>query len=490
MCVPPKDQAPWTDAGKMFHSPMKVATVFASSAVGGGEIRHLRLLAQGYPCDNLSAWGEAGYTSTLSSKNKKGRHMRTIARIFAALLTTGQALAAPVDLSQRPGHVAPGGGQMTEVAGTNAGLGQWIDRFRDRAMAAGISPAVLDRAFQGVRYDAAIIEKDRNQSEFTKTIWDYLDSAVSDERLTNGIKALRTHRKLLDRIEATYGVEKEVVVAVWGLESAYGTFRGEVPVIEALATLAYDGRRGAFFEQQLIAALKILQNGDTTPDRMTGSWAGAMGHTQFIPTSYLSFAVDFTGDGKRDIWSDDPADALASTAAYLAQSGWQTGQPWGLEVALPQGFDYSQTGDRVKKSVADWQALGVRTAGGKGLPDHGTASVLLPAGARGAAFLIFRNFQAIERYNAADAYVIGVGHLSDRIKGGPPIRADWPREDRALTFAERVELQERLTSAGIDPGGVDGKIGPMTIAAVKSFQRTIGMVPDGYPSLDILKRLR
>ncbi|MEY3309830.1 MAG: hypothetical protein RLZZ413_3868, partial [Pseudomonadota bacterium] len=220
------------------------------------------------------------------------------------------------------------------------------------------------------------------------------------------------------------------------LESAYGSYRGEYPLIGTLATLAYDTRRGAFFEGQLLAALSIVQSGDVGADAMTGSWAGAMGHTQFIPTSYLAHAVDFTGDGRRDIWSDDPADALASTAAYLADAGWQSGKPWGVEVTLPPGFDYGETGERVKKPVAVWQALGVRTADGGALPDHGPASVLLPAGAQGAAFLIFANFQVIERYNAADAYVIGIGHLADRIAGGPPIRAAWPRQDRALKFDE------------------------------------------------------
>ncbi len=418
--------------------------------------------------------------------------MRIFTLPIAVLLVAGAAFSGPLVLEPRPDltPLASEGLDVIEVAGSTAGLEAWVQGFRARALGKGISAATFDRAFRGVSYNPDVITKDRNQSEFTKTIWDYLDSAASDSRIENGKKALRQNRKLLDRIEAAYGVDKHIVVAVWGLESAYGTFRGDFPLIESLATLAYDGRRGSFFEQQLVAALKILENGDVTAAKMTGSWAGAMGHTQFIPTSYLAFAVDFTGDGKRDIWSENPADALASTAAYLAKSGWQTGRPWGLEVQLPRDYDYSISGDRVKKSVADWQALGVRKVGGGGLPDHGTASLLLPAGARGAAFLIFRNFQAIERYNAADAYVIGVGHLADRIAGGPAIKASWPRDDRALVLDERIELQQRLTAVGIDPGGVDGKIGPNTIAAVKAYQRTIGMIPDGYPSLDILKRLR
>ena len=374
--------------------------------------------------------------------------------------------------------------------GTEAGFAAWVAGFRTRALAAGITPQTFDAAFREARFDPAVVEKDRNQSEFTKAIWDYLDSAVSDDRVANGHTALRDNLALLERIEAAYGVDKEVVVAVWGLESAYGSYRGDYPLIGTLATLAYDTRRGAFFEGQLLAALTIVQSGDVGADAMTGSWAGAMGHTQFIPTSYLAHAVDFTGDGRRDIWSDDPTDALASTAAYLANAGWQTGAPWGIEVTLPPGFDYGETGERVKKPVTDWQALGVRRADGGTLPDPGPASVLLPAGSQGAAFLIFANFQVIEKYNSADAYVIGIGHLADRIAGGPPIRAAWPRQDRALKFDERVELQQRLTAAGFDPGTADGKIGPNTIAAVRAFQRSIGAVPDGYASLQILQKLR
>jgi membrane-bound lytic murein transglycosylase B len=414
--------------------------------------------------------------------------MRIAAYGLAASLCALGAEAG-TGLSEPRGGIV-GGPEEIIPASANLGFDRWIARFRTRALAGGISAATFDRAFDGISYNTYVVEKDRNQGEFTKAIWDYLDKAVSDLRVKNGIKALKRNRKLLDQIEKAYGVEKEVVVAVWGLESSYGENRGDIPLIEALATLAYDGRRGSFFESQLIAALKIIQSGDVAPRNMTGSWAGAMGHTQFIPTSYLAFAVDFTGDGKRDIWSDNPADALASTAAYLARSGWKKGQPWGVEVRLPAGFDFGLTGERIRKSPADWAALGVRDVSGRKVGNHGAASILMPAGARGAAFMIFDNFHAIERYNAADAYVIAVGHLSDRLRGGPPIQATWPRDDRALVFAERVELQERLTKAGFSTGGADGKIGPNTIAAVRAFQRSIGMIPDGYASLDILRLLR
>ncbi|MDO6726954.1 lytic murein transglycosylase [Cognatishimia sp. 1_MG-2023] len=377
-----------------------------------------------------------------------------------------------------------------DIVPANARFEAWIRSFKTRAARQGISKSVLDRSFRGVSYNADVVRRDRNQSEFTKTLWEYLDSAASDSRVKNGKAALRKHAKTLNAIERKYGVDKEVVVAVWGLESAYGAVRGDTPIIEALATLAFDGRRGKFFEAQLIAALKILQNGDTVPRRMVGSWAGAMGHTQFIPTSYLAFAVDFTGDGKRDIWSDDPSDALASTAAYLKKSGWKTGVPWGVEVTLPRGFNYALANRKIKKMPSEWGALGVKDMSGKSVKNYGAASLLLPAGQRGAAFLIFRNFDAIERYNTADAYVIGVGHLSDRIKGGGKIKARWPRDDRALTFSERKELQRRLTAAGFDTVKVDGKIGPLTIDAVRAYQRSIGMEPDGYASLAILKKLR
>ena len=223
---------------------------------------------------------------------------------------------------------------------------------------------------------------------------------------------------------------------------------------------------------------------------MTGSWAGAMGHTQFMPTSYLAHAVDFRGDGHRDIWSDDPTDALASTAAYLADAGWVPGQPWGEEVTLPAGFPHEMAGKTLRRPVAEWQAMGLRPATGGRLRGTGEASVLLPAGAKGPAFLIYGNFHAISRYNAADAYVLGVGHLSDRLRGGGPIQAAWPRDDRPLTLAERTELQERLTRAGYDTQGTDGRLGPNSREAIRAYQVASGLTPDGYPSFDLLTGLR
>jgi membrane-bound lytic murein transglycosylase B len=409
--------------------------------------------------------------------------------VQSAVTTASLALVRP---TLRPAvRQARAPAQVILVQSTaNAGFNRWIAGFRSRAAAQGITSATLDAAFAGVQYNSNVIQHDRNQSEFNKTLWEYLDSAASETRIANGRDALRQNAPLLERIEATYGVDKAVVVAIWGLESAYGTFRGEMPLIESLATLAYDGRRGPFFEGQLIAALKILQHGDVAPRNMTGSWAGAMGHTQFIPTSYLAYAVDFTGDGRRDIWADDPSDALASTAAYLASFGWVRGQPWGVEVQLPPGFDYAMADRNIKRMPSQWAQLGVVGIDGQPVSDYGTASVLVPAGSQGAAFLIFKNFDVIERYNTADSYIIGVGHLSDRIKGGGPIHANWPRGDRALLFVERQEIQQRLTAAGFDTGGIDGRIGPNTIAAIRGYQRSAGLTPDGYASPDLLTRLR
>lgn len=402
------------------------------------------------------------------------------------------ALAFGPETSLRP---AERSAQVTLVAAqaqdsSNQGLDEWVRDFRPRALEAGISARTFDSAMRGVQFDAGIIERDRNQAEFTKTIWDYLDTAVSDLRIENGQNALAKWGKTLDRIEARYSVEKEVIVAIWGLESAYGTFRGNVEIINALSTLAYDARRAAFFEKELIEALRILEAGDTKLSRMKGSWAGAMGHTQFMPSSFQAHAVDFDGDGRRNIWEDNPTDALASTGAYLKHFGWTKGQPWGVEVHLPEGFDYTRADRENLHLPSYWASQGVRPVTGSFDDAHGVGSILLPGGAEGAAFMIFSNFAVLEKYNTADAYVIGVGHLSDRITGGDAIAHDWPRRLRALTKDERTELQKRLTAAGFDTVKIDAKMGPLTINAVRRFQLANDMLPDGYPSLAVLERLR
>lgn len=372
----------------------------------------------------------------------------------------------------------------------NPGWTAWVQGFRGRALARGIQPATFDAAFRRAGYVPGVVTRDRNQTEFTRTLEDYLAIAASDQRIAMGRAALAQQGRTLSAIQGRYGVEPEVICAIWGLESQYGTRRGDIPVVSSLSTLAYDGRRGAFFEGQLIAALQILQAGDITPERMTGSWAGAMGHTQFIPTSYQQFAVDFTGDGRRDIWSEDPSDALASTAAYLARSGWRSGQPWGTEVRLPPGFDIGLVGrDRVRAST-DWAALGLAPASGGALPDHGAGALVLPQGAAGPAFLLWNNARVIGRYNNALNYIIGVGHLSDRLAGGGPIRGRFPPDEQGLSLADRQELQRRLTAAGYDTQGTDGVIGTNTITAIRAYETAQGLPVTGLASLGLLQRLR
>ncbi|MEO1492396.1 MAG: lytic murein transglycosylase [Pseudomonadota bacterium] len=386
----------------------------------------------------------------------------------------------------KPAGVQPA---VADAPARAATFGAWRTGFRTRALAAGISPATFDRAFAGVSVNRQVIELDGRQAEFTRPIWEYLDSAVSANRIATGQQKAGALGQSLGQIEARYGVDYPAVLAIWGLESAFGANFGSIPVIESLATLAYEGRRQQFAEDQLIAALQILQAGDITPGRMVGSWAGAMGHTQFIPTSFLSYAVDFTGDGKRDIWAPDAKDALASTANYLASFGWTRGQPPVVEVSLPQGFDYALADDRTKKTAAEWRALGIRPLGGV-MPEADGITLLLPAGAKGPAFAAYPNFRVIKRYNNATSYALAVAHLAARIRGGGPFQQGWPRGDRTLSRTEKQELQERLTALGFDTQGVDGIIGPNSRAAVRQFQQSRGLIPDGYVSASLLSTVR
>jgi lytic murein transglycosylase len=330
----------------------------------------------------------------------------------------------------------------------------WVAAFRGRAGRYGLSEATLSSGFRNTGYLPGVVTRDRNQTEFKRSLEDYLAIAASDERIAKGRAAFTRHRATLTALENRYGVDAEILAAIWGLESFYGERRGDVPVVSATSTLAYDGRRGAFFEKQLVAALQILQNGDITADRMTGSWAGAMGHTQFIPTSYEAFAVDFTGDGRRDIWSDDPTDALASTAAYLARNGWTRGVRWGNEVGTQ-----TSSGDIIQPQ-----------------PD-------------GPRFAVTGNFRAIKRYNNSDAYAIGVGHLADRIGGAGPLRTPFPPDANGLTKDDRIALQKRLTAAGFDTDGADGVIGPNSQKAISAYQASRGLPVTGQPSLELLRNL-
>ena len=337
----------------------------------------------------------------------------------------------------------------------NAAYDAWVMSFQSRAAAQGISQSTLSSAFQGAGYLPGVVTRDRNQTETSRSLEDYLSIAVSDERVAKGRAAFARYGGVLNALQDRYGVDASIIAAIWGLESFYGERRGQVSVISATSTLAFDGRRGPFFEQQLIAALKIIQNGDIPAARMTGSWAGAMGHTQFIPTSYLQFAVDYNGDGRRDIWSDDPTDALASAAAYLQRNGWTPGLKWGGEV-------------------------------GSGGP---SGAVIQPQPG-GPAFATTSNFRVIKRYNNSDAYAIGVGHLADRIAGSGPLRGSFPPDANGLTKSDRIALQQRLTARGFDTQGTDGVIGRNTEAAIRAYEASQGLPVTGTPSLALLQSLR
>ncbi|MEM9145398.1 MAG: lytic murein transglycosylase [Pseudomonadota bacterium] len=392
---------------------------------------------------------------------------------------------APVPQS-RPAPV-PEPAQATE-ASVRLGFADWRARFRNRAIAQGIEASLFDRAFAGVSPNPTVIERDRFQPEFTRPIWAYLDGAVSEARIAEGRRRAAAQAGVLAGLKQRYGVERGIVAAIWGIESAYGEIRGDIPVIEALATLAQDGRRQSFGEEQLLAALRILAAGDVSSAAMVGSWAGAMGHTQFIPTSYLAYAVDATGDGKRNIWGEDPTDALGSTANYLASFGWQLGAPTVRRVRLPAGFDYTLADQAIRRPVADWQAMGVA---GEGTLPPGEAAVLLPAGEEGPAWLAYPNFRVIKRYNNATSYALAVSLLAEEIAGeaGVSRNLPWPRGDRALSRAEQTAFQQRLTALGYDTGGVDGIFGPKTRAAVRAYQRAEGLTPDGYVNDALLRRV-
>jgi len=371
----------------------------------------------------------------------------------------------------------------------NSGYDAWVAGFRQRAQGRGINAATLDRAFRNAGFLPGVVERDRNQTEFRRSTEDYLAIVASEEDVQLGRSRYRGVQGTLQEIEGRYGVPANLLAAVWGVESAYGTRLGDIPVVSATSTLAYDGRRGQFFESQLLAALRILQNGDTTADRMLGSWAGAMGHTQFIPTTYQEYAVDFRGDGRRDIWASDPTDALASAANYLSRSGWRRGEPWGMEIALPSGFAATSS-PTSRSSVAEWRAAGVTRPGGGSIPDHGPAAIHAPTGAGGPGFLLFRNFSAILRYNNSTNYGIGVGYLSDRLAGGGPLRQEFGPDATGLRQSERRALQEALNRSGYDVGTPDGVVGPRTEAAISAYQRANGLSVTGQPSQELLRRLR
>ena len=374
----------------------------------------------------------------------------------------------------------------------DAGFRQWVSNFRATAVQSGVSGRVYDAAFRGITdIDPVVLEKARFQPEFTAPAWDYFDNRVHDESIATGREMARKWKPWLDRIEQRFGVDRYVLLAIWSMESNYGKIleRQDVMrnVVRSLATLGYaDSKRSKFARTQLIAALKILQTGDIDESHLTGSWAGAMGHTQFIPTSYQAYAVDVDGNGRRDIWNSIP-DALGTAANLLRKNGWQSGRTWGYEVALPAGRKFPAG----SMSLDKWQALGVTRANGKPFKNGLEQAVLkVPGGREGPAFLVIKNFSVIKRYNNADKYAFAVGLLADQIAGYGNLVQDWNRPFTKLSFEERQELQKRLSDYGYYSGKFDGKIGEGSKAAIMAFQAQAGLTQDGHPSMEVLKSLR
>lgn len=362
--------------------------------------------------------------------------------------------------------------------------------LRARAAEAGVANAAFDTYTAGLAPDMGVLGLLDAQPEFTTPIWDYLAPLVDEQRVADGRLMLETHAATLARVAREYAVDPQTVVAVWGVESDYGRAFGKRPLLQSLATLSCFGRRQPFFRGELFATLALLQAGDLRAEGLVGSWAGAFGHTQFMPSTYRRVAVDGDGDGRRDLVGSIP-DALASTANYLVRAGWRGGEPWGYEVKLPAGFDATGAGRKDKRPVAEWQRRGVRRADGGALPaSEPPAALLLPAGANGPAFLVFRNFDAIYAYNAAESYALAIALLSDRLRGGGPLLAAWPTDDPGLDRNERRHLQTLLLARGHAIGEADGMIGSLTRRAIADEQPRLGLQPvDGRAGRKILDAL-
>jgi membrane-bound lytic murein transglycosylase B len=355
----------------------------------------------------------------------------------------------------------------------------------------GVSRELFDKAFAGITEpDADVLKLASNQPEFTSTTSAYLEKAVTPIRIETGRQMKAQEASLLSAIEKKYGVDRHILLGIWGMESNFGKDKGSMKVMQSLATLMYAGRKRDYAREQIVAAFKILKSGVRTPENFTGSWAAAMGHTQFIPTSYLSRAVDWTGDGVRDIWGSKE-DALASTANYLNKSGWISGLSWGWEVVLPKDFELGLIGRANRKPISQWIALGITRADGGKLPrSDAKAFVMVPQGVNGPAFLVTKNFEAIMTYNISHSYALAVGHLADRIRGGGAIVGTWPDTNFDLSYEQRLELQRRLNNLGFDTGLVDGRFGAKTYEAIIAYQKRVGLPLDGIPSVKLLQRVK
>jgi membrane-bound lytic murein transglycosylase B len=366
----------------------------------------------------------------------------------------------------------------------------WLKGFKKQARQDGISQQTLNKAFKNVHLNERVLELDRRQPEFTRTFWQYFNRAVTDWRIETGQKLYEKYKPQLQEVTREYGVPGRFLIAFWGMETNFGGYTGNTPIIESLATLSYDRRRSEFFQRELMAALRIIDQGHIDPAQMKGSWAGAMGQCQFMPSNYLRYAVDADNSGKRDLWNSLP-DVFYSMGNFLNELGWQREENWGREVTLPENFDLALADGRTKRSLDDWRQLGLKLADGRPLPEADMeAALLLPYDYRGPAFLVFDNFDVIKRWNRSDSYALAVGHLADRIVGRPPLSKTAPKDDKSLTRDQIKELQERLALAGEDIGKIDGIAGSKTRSALRAFQLQNGLPADGYPSYRMLKILQ
>ncbi|HYF53646.1 MAG TPA: lytic murein transglycosylase, partial [Salinarimonas sp.] len=361
-----------------------------------------------------------------------------------------------------------------------------LSSLKAQAAGQGISGATFDAATRGLEPDPRVLELMDNQPEFKTPIWDYIAALVDEERVVDGRAAMRGHASALAGAESRYGVDRHMIAGVWGVESNFGKDIGGRPLVQSLATIACMGsRRRDYFRGELFATLRILERGEIAPENLRGSWAGAFGHTQFMPSTYQRLAVDMDGDGRRDVVASVP-DAVGSTANFLAKAGWNNAIPWGYEVRVPAGFNTGLAGRKNKRAVSDWAAIGVTRYDGRPLTGGYPAGILLPAGPRGPAFLVTRNFDALYSYNAAESYGLAIALLGDRLRGGPGVQAPWPTDDLPLTRADRRELQRLLTARGYDVGEPDGRVGQKTRDAIKDVERQIGMAPTGRPGGKVL----
>jgi len=367
---------------------------------------------------------------------------------------------------------------------------EWLLAFKQEAKTKGISHQTLEHAFKGVAVNKKVLKSDKSQPEFTQTFFQYFNRAVSETRIKNGKKRYRKHKTLLDEVTQKYGVPGRYLVAFWGLETNYGNYTGNLPIIESLATLAFDPRRSGYFRQELLSALTILDRGHVSLKQMKGSWAGAMGQCQFMPSNYLKYAVDGDGDGIINLWDSLP-DVMHSAGNFLNHLGWQTGQKWGREVSLPKRFNYALADNKTRRSLAQWSKYGVTLPNGNRLPQSDMAArLLLAADYKGPAFLAYDNFKVIKRWNNADKYAVAVGHLADRITGTPALSKKAPKNDKSLSVTQLKQMQTYLNQLGYQVGKPDGIAGSKTRRALRKFQTEYDQPADGFPSIEILNLLK